>query len=241
MKMRHNYPNFHIAKLFSCSVTSIANIIITFLYLFHESVYQPYFRIPSRDQNQLSLPKSFVNFKNCRTVLDCTDVKIAVPTAMDLQSATYSSYRSINSFKILVGVSPNGVITYISEPYPGSVSDKAIIAHCGLSHHLSKGDLVLADKGFLISDLLPEGVTLNIPPFLHKQFTAKEAEQTIEIARARIHVERANARLKQFSILSYIPPWLKSHLTQIVQVVATLVNFQNPLINSDKLVNISNK
>ena len=53
-------------------------------------------------------------------------------------------------FKVIVGVAPNGVITYISKLYPGSVSDTAIVQQSGLLNHLTAEDLVPADK--LISD-----------------------------------------------------------------------------------------
>lgn len=33
--------------------------------------------------------------------------------------------------------------------------------------HFKSGDLVLADKGFLISDVVSTGVSVNIPPFLN--------------------------------------------------------------------------
>ena len=73
---------------------------------------------------------------------------------MSQQNATYSSYRGIHSFKDIVGVAPNGVITYVSKLYPSSISDKAIVQQSGLLNHLTAGDLVLAVKGFLIQDNL---------------------------------------------------------------------------------------
>ncbi|KAJ3655790.1 hypothetical protein Zmor_014903 [Zophobas morio] len=64
------------------------------------------------------------------------------------------------------------------------------------------GDMILADKGFLIKDILPAGVDLNLPPFLTTaQFTPEQAVQTRTIARARIHVERAIRRIKCWKIL----------------------------------------
>ena len=65
----------------------------------------------------------------------------------------------MHSFKVIVGVAPNGVITYVrSTLYPVSISDKAIVQQSGLLHHLTATDLVLADKGFLIQDPVPNGV-----------------------------------------------------------------------------------
>ena len=112
----------------------------------------------------------------------------------------------MNSFKVLVGVAPNAVITYVSKLCPGSISYKAIVQESGLLNHLTPGDMILADKGFLIQDIVPRGVSVNIPPFLNNgTFTESEAKATKAIARCRIHVERANARLKDFRILSFIP------------------------------------
>ena len=48
-----------------------------------------------------------------------------------------------------------------------------------LGHYssLQAGDLILADKGFMIHDLVPKDVFLNLPPFLARksQFTKEEA------------------------------------------------------------------
>ena len=93
------------------------------------------------------------------------------------------------------------------------------------------GDLILAYKGFLINDIVPVGVSVNIPPFLvHRKFTKQEILRTKEIARSRIHVERANARIKECSIVSFIPAWLRCHADKIVQLVAALIHLQFPLI-----------
>ena len=42
---------------------------------------------------------------------------------------------------------------------------------------LQAGDLILADKGFVIHDLLPKSIYLNMPAFLSgkKQFSNEEA------------------------------------------------------------------
>jgi hypothetical protein len=124
-----------------------------------------------------------------------------------------------------------GVITFVSELYPGSASDKEIVRHSKVLEQMVPGDLVLADKGFLIQDLMPSGVTLNLPPFLNQpQFTVAQAELTVRIARAHIHVERAIQRIKCFDILDFIPSHYQIISTEIFQVCAALVNLQSPLI-----------
>jgi len=39
---------------------------------------------------------------------------------------TYSSYKNDNTFKVIVGISPDGAVTFISSLYPGCISDKRL-------------------------------------------------------------------------------------------------------------------
>ncbi len=67
----------------------------------------------------------------------------------------------------------------MSDLYPGLMSNKSIVERCEVLKQMQPGDLVIANKGFLVYDLLPLGVSLNIPPFLvNPQFSAQEVETT---------------------------------------------------------------
>ena len=65
----------------------------------------------------------------------------------------------------------------------------------------------MADKGFTISDILPLGVSLNIPPFLGAaaQMPSEDVVKTQEIAQFRIHVsvQLIKLRIFIFGILLY--------------------------------------
>ena len=52
---------------------------------------------------------------------------------------------------------------------------------------------MLADKGFIVKDLLPLGVSLNLPPFLgaSSQTAVEDVVKTQEIASLWIHVKPA--------------------------------------------------
>ena len=64
-------------------------------------------------------------------------------------------------------MAPNGAVTFISQLYTGSISDREIVIRGSfLAQEFSEGDSVMADKGFTIQDLLPLETNLNIPPFL---------------------------------------------------------------------------
>ena len=99
---------------------------------------------------------------------------------------------------------------------------------------LEAGDLVLADKGFLIEcEDAAVGATLRIPDFLkdRKQLSAKSARRTKNIANGRIHVERAIVRLKQFRILQDVVPIATIGKMDIILVICSaLVNLQPPVV-----------
>lgn len=128
MKLRHNYTHLHLAALFHCSANTVSNVLITFIEVFHKVLFKDIMStVSSWEKNKTCMPSSFLPFQNCGMILDCTDIKIAIPKQMDAQKETYSAYRGMHSLKVLIGVAPNAVITYCSKLYPGSVSDKEIV------------------------------------------------------------------------------------------------------------------
>ena len=48
--------------------------------------------------------------------------------------------------KYLVGVAPNGVITFVSQGFPGSTSDKMVTAQSGIISHLMVINLTIGLK-----------------------------------------------------------------------------------------------
>ena len=121
------------------------------------------------------------------------------PALPELQQLTYSSYKNHNTYKGLIGISPSGAVTFISDLYPGSISDKELTRCSGILDLLEEGDSVMADRGFDIKeDLDLLGVRLNIPPFMKckKQLNDEELVETRRIATLRIHIERAMEQLK---------------------------------------------
>lgn len=63
-----------------------------------------------------------------------------------------------------------------------------------LNKDWTKGEVLMADRGFDIQDLLDKkGIKLNMPPFLRgkSQFDEEERDETRRIASCRIHLERA--------------------------------------------------
>lgn len=109
--------------------------------------------VRSRDKKKTSLPGYFVLFGNCRMVIDCANVEIACPSLLSQQKLTYSTYRGMNAFKVLIGVAPKAVITYVSKPE--STSDKDVALKCGILSHFMAGDLIQT-RDFRFRTLFPK-------------------------------------------------------------------------------------
>lgn len=139
----------------------------------------------------------------------------------------------------MIGITPSGAIIFVSNLWGGNTSDRYITQHCGFLDNVRPGHEIMADRGFLIRDLLLEkGAKLVIPPFTKKcnwgkgkRLLQSDIIKTRRIANLRIHVERAIERLKIFNILSNtMPLTLKPLSNQILKVCAFLCNLQTPLV-----------
>ncbi|XP_045200154.2 uncharacterized protein LOC123554226 isoform X2 [Mercenaria mercenaria] len=226
-----------IADRFEISVSQFSKIFTTWINFLHHEL-PLLFPFPSQEKIRQNMPDSFKQYPTTRIILDCTEVFVEIPSSMTSQSQTWSNYKHHNTFKVLVGVSPNGTVTFVSDLWGGRVSDKEITKRSGVLDLLDSGDNVMADKGFDIGDILPKGVTLNIPPFkLNKQLSSAEVEETIKIATVRIHVEREIGRIKNYHILDGVLPLSLSHIAgQIFKVISYLTCFLPPLVEPGSAV-----
>ena len=91
-----------------------------------------------------------------------------VPSNLEARTATWSNYKHKNMVKILLGIAPQGVITFVSDTWGGRVSDKFLTEHCGLLSKLLPDDIELADRGFDIAESVGvRQARLHKPVFLH--------------------------------------------------------------------------
>lgn len=176
---------------------------------------------PTREDVDANMPEVFKEkYKSTRVIIDCTEVKCQMPSSLQKNSELFSSYKNHTTLKGLVGISPGGAITFVNQLYTGSISDEK--------------DSVMADKGFTIQDLLPLGVSLNLPPFLgaSAQMDAENVILTQEIASLRIHIERAINKIKNFHVWDRVVPLHQFGIVnQMWAVCAILCNAQPNIIS----------
>ncbi|XP_030753579.1 uncharacterized protein LOC115880504 [Sitophilus oryzae] len=199
MKLRHNFPHADLAHRFGISHSAVSNIVITWIHLLHTILFK---QILQNIPNRASLPTCFSTFSNCDK-LDCTETSaITCTSCMKRQKITCSSCKHI-IWKALIGVAPNGVVTFISDLYVGSTSDDDIVGDCKIPEMLESGDLMLADEGFM-----PE-----------------------PLAMARIHVKSAIQRIKCYKILMFLPQQYIQHADALLQVTVALSSLQYLPVN----------
>ena len=235
IRLRLGLLHQDLAYRFATNTRQVSTIVMTWIQLlFKQFSTLRTTMFASRRKVKKHLPKTFKKYKNIRCIIDCTEVHVQSPTNFEAQGNQYSSYKGYTSYKFLVAVAPNGAIMFVSDAFEGSISDKEIVRQSGFLDFLEAGDVVMADRGFLIEDYLNErNVKLIRPPFLgtRDRFTPQEEALTKDIAKHRIHVERSIERMKKFKILQKIVPQnLQPVFTQMVFVIACLVNFQTPLV-----------
>ena len=188
---------------------------------------------PTRGQINATMPSDVQErFPKTRVIIDCTELFTETPRSLAEQSLMFSHYKSHMTWKALVGVTPNGVVSFVSDLWAGSISDKQIVINSGLLKLCEKGDAIMGDKGFLISDLTtPLGMHLIIPPMKNKakQMSVADLVLTRRIANVRIHVERHMERVKNYKILNSLAGTMKATASKVWRICNSLTTLLPPL------------
>lgn len=80
---------------------------------------------------------------------DCCRLHIIFHKTSSLRTQwmTWSEYKHSNTLKILIGVTPNGMVTFVSRLWAGNVSDRHIVPHGEFLPKLCPGDVIMAENG----------------------------------------------------------------------------------------------
>lgn len=237
LKMKSGMSFSAIGVLFRIHRTTTSRIFYTTLHLLRVACSQ-FILWPCREVIKNTLPEVFkTSYKDCRIIIDCTEIKVEQPNTVENRVYLYSHYKKCFTAKILVGCTPSGLISFISNCYGGRTSDSQITIDSGILDLLEPGDVVLADKGFpgiqTVLDENGKGVVIVMPPFLRDpQFSAEDVENTYNIAKVRIHIERIMQRLRIYKILDKFSIDILPHADDIVFMCGVLVNLQPPIIKN---------
>ncbi|CAH3118147.1 unnamed protein product [Pocillopora meandrina] len=242
IKLKLDAPHQDLSYRFNVSLSTVSRIFSSWMVALDVRL-APLINWPEREDLWRTMPQCFkYSFGNKTTVIiDCFEVFINRLSNLLARAQTWSSYKHHNTVKVLIGITPQGTISYVSQAWGGRTSDKYLTENCGILNKLLPGDLVLADRGFTIAEsVMFQQAQLAIPAFTKgkDQLDPVDVEKTRGIANVRIHVEKVIGLLRRkYSILSGILPidFLISNpggsqeeatpvIDRIINVSAALVN-----------------
>ncbi|XP_046543594.1 uncharacterized protein LOC124253791 [Haliotis rubra] len=239
MKLRQAKEDVELSLFFNISESTVSQVVITWINFLYFQLKEVKIW-PSRETVDHHMPQDFgKKFGTTRVILDATENPIQKPSHVDAQSVTWSSYKHHNTIKTMIGCTPRGAVSFISDSFGGSSSDRQIIEKSPLLDPsvgmFYKKDSIMADRGILVQDLFAaQDVHVNTPTTLkgRSQLEPHEIVKDRRIASKRIHVERIIGLSKTFKILKVnLPPSKVMHGSRIVYVCFAISNFRNSIVN----------
>ena len=102
------------------------------------------------------MPRLFKkHFPNTRIILDCFEIQSQRPSRLMNVSITFSNYKGINTWKVLVGCTSSGLVSFVSNAWGGQISEQESTEKSGPLDLLEQGDLIMADRSFEIQESVP--------------------------------------------------------------------------------------
>lgn len=153
MRLRLNTSVTFLGYTFGITTPNVSRLFLNTIEVLYQRLY-PCIYWPRREELELTMPLQFRQHFNrkCISIIDCFEVFIERPSNLEARMETWSSYKHHNTVKFLVGITPQGTVSFISKAWGGRVSDKYITEHCGFLNKIQAGDLILADRGFDVSE-----------------------------------------------------------------------------------------
>nr|XP_021194606.2 uncharacterized protein LOC110379318 [Helicoverpa armigera] len=215
---------YYAYKLFQKHVVEIAKVL------------QPFIRNSKKIKN--NLPIAFRHkYHKIDYIVDCFEIEIKKPMKAIRQALSWSDYKKANTtttLKYLISSTPDGMINFISRGYSSKISDVTLVENCKFLENMIPGVSILADRSFktLQNLFLQKGIELVRPPSVgsKSQLTKTETCTTKEFASLRMHMERVDRRLREFSLFKphcVIDTNLYKVIDECVVVACALVNIQD--------------
>jgi len=240
MKLRQAKDDFELSILFNIRPQTVSSIFTTWINFL-------YFQLgeiniwPSHEVVKRHMPSHFGQmFPGTRVILDATETPIQKPRASGPQRETFSSYKNKNTLKVMVGCTPRGTVSYISDAYGGSASDRQIIERsklCAEKSRFEKGDHIMADRGIMVQDLFAsKNVYVNTPTMLKgkSQLDPEEIHKDRKVASKRIHIERVIGLAKTYKILKKdLNSYCITLGNRIIHVCFYLCNFRQSIVKKN--------
>uniref|UniRef100_A0A3Q0REQ0 THAP-type domain-containing protein n=1 Tax=Amphilophus citrinellus TaxID=61819 RepID=A0A3Q0REQ0_AMPCI len=199
MRLRLDLRNQDLAYRFGVKVATVTRTVHRMVNIMSSTLVPTAVFWPSRAELRKNLPAALrASHPDCAVIIDC----FTVPFEEPVSTAAGPSY---NVFKYLIGVAPQGVVTFVSRGVLGNVSDKSLAEGCGFLCKLLPGDVVLASRDLDIGEsVAARGALFKIAGSYQGEtetygrsegsLLADPSSETVSVQR---HVERVISMVKQ--------------------------------------------
>ena len=234
VRLKTGYFASQLSFLFNISRSQVGVIFTTWVN-FLSIELKLLFEMPQYSDETVAA-KCYQSFPGLKVILDCLELETQTANILQAKKELYSNYKSRTTLKFLIGMSPDLCITYVSKCWGGRASDKKItLSSDKLLNAIPSSSSIMTDRGFDIGDNLKKlGISLIIPAFKGRnrsQLSKLECQNSENIAKARIYVERIIHSIHTFHILDHKAFLsIKDILEQTFITCAYLTNFQSPII-----------
>lgn len=190
-KLVHNFGFQDLSVQFNVSRQTVSNYFHFWVGLLHDRFFSRAVFWPSQESLKKTMPMCFrMDFFDTAAILDCFELQIDTPHIPTDPAASFSSHKQRTTVKYLISVTPQGTFNFVSNGFCGRVSDKQVVIDSGILNNLKHGDLILADRGFPLEEVVASrGAQFMVPAFMKERNQLPEIE-TRRIENVRIHVER---------------------------------------------------
>lgn len=141
--LRQNSSHVDLCQTFGIKKSTSSKNVFNMLQILYIQL-RPLTSWPNREQLKETMPMCFRAHLQewVAVIVDCFEVHIDQPSNLAARAQTWSSYKHHNTAKFLIGISPQGMISYISQGWDGRSSDQHVMEQCGILNYLLPGDEV---------------------------------------------------------------------------------------------------
>ncbi|XP_028992285.1 uncharacterized protein LOC114847088 isoform X2 [Betta splendens] len=194
MRLRLDLRNQDLAYRFGVKVGTVIRTVHRMVNIMSSTLVPTAVFWPSRAELRKNLPAALrTSYPDCAVIIDCFTVPFEeLVSRGNQQQQQQEVATSYNALKYLIGVAPQGVVTFVSRGVLGNVSDKSLAEGCGFLCKLLPGDVVLANRDLDIG----ESVAARQAQFKIARGSLLD-EAPSEALSVQKHVERVISMVKQ--------------------------------------------
>lgn len=153
MRLRLDLRNQDLAYRFGVKVGTVIRTVHRMVNIMSSALVPTAVFWPSRAELRKNLPAALrASYPDCAVIIDCFTVPFEELVSRGNQPQPQEVATSYNVLKYLIGVAPQGVVTFVSRGVLGNVSDKSLAEGCGFLCKLLPGDVVLASRDLDIGE-----------------------------------------------------------------------------------------